>query len=677
MNKTPKNYFLPFVCLILLLAQGPVYAQKNDTGLLAFRNLKEQAGKHLKTNRRDSIFLLSQEMLPLAEQLDHDSIWAWTHFYTAEGLLRRDPKKGLEHILQALELYQSLGMKLHTINTYNSVGGFYQTLHQYDKSIAYRKKALAAYQDPSLDVSESKRTRRLGIFHYNLGYTSMLNSEYATALEYLFEAMTLAEEAGFRLLSLNIANIVGGVYYQTGKFDDALRHYQRAHDIAVAEERPDMLGVLYNNIALIFREKSEPDSALAYLESAYGISEKLGDKTGMCNNLGNRAVLLAEQKNFEAALDLNYRMLDLADELGRRNSKASALDNISETYFLMKKYDQAIAAAETGLDLINTSGDFQLRADLYHNLHQAYRGRGQFEQSLEAYVSYKTFQDSVLVKANLEKFEELRERFETAEKEQEIIILNEKNKIQEIELRQQQMFMWGSLLIAFLLIGLIYFYFRQRRLQMQQQAQVVEQRLLRSQMNPHFFFNTLASIQRFLFEKEDTKVAVRYLAKLSKLMRQILENSRETYISLGEEIKTLDNYLSLQQLRYEDQFQYRIEVSPGLDVEEILIPPMIAQPFVENAIEHGRLHQLEGGTIQVRFSKQEDRLWLEIEDNGIGRKVAELSHRDEKHQSLATKITEDRLNLLKRLTRKKCTFQISDLPDRGTKVAFSFPLLAA
>ena len=676
MNKTPKNCFLFWFCF-LLLPINQSYAKDHAELLRSFQNLKKQAGILLKANRRDSIFLVSAQMIPLAEKLDHDSIWAWTHFYTAEGLLRRDPQKGLEHILLALELYRNLGKKLQTINTYNSVGGFYHALHQYGKSIEYRKKAIEAYLDPSLEVSDGKRKRRLGIFYYNLGYTSMLNSEYASALEYLFQAAELAKTEKFKILLLNVENIIGGVYFRTEKFDDAIRHFKEAQRIALDEGRPDMLGVFYNNMALIFRERNEPDSALAYLQSAYTVAEKLGDKIGMCHNLGNRAVLLAEKEQYEAALGLNHRLLGLAQELGRPNSEATAWDNISETYYRQEKYGQAIAAAEQGLELVKASGDQQLEADLYFNLHQAYRGNGQFKQALEAFTRHKILEDSVMVKANLEKIEELRERFETAEKEQEILMLHEKNKIQAIELRQQQLFMWGSLIIATLLIGLIFFFFRQRRLQLQQQAQVVEQRLLRSQMNPHFFFNTLSSIQRFLFEREDTRVAVRYLAKLSKLMRQILENSRETYISLGDEINTLENYLSLQKLRYEDQFQYSIEVSPGLDVDDILIPPMIAQPFVENAIEHGRLHQLDGGIICIRFSKHQDRLWLEIEDNGVGRKVAELSHRDEKHRSLATKITEDRLDLLKKQTRKKCTFQIYDLPERGTKVAFSFPLLAA
>ncbi len=677
MNDRPKTYLCCIAALIFFMTTIKLAASNDQNDLETFSQMKLEAGKLLQANRRDSILMLGEKMVSIAERIGRDSLMAWAYFYYAEGLLRKNPKEGLSYMKRASDLYERLGMKLHAINCINSIGNYYQVLHEYDTSIQYYNKVVEAYLDPALEVSDEKRRKRLGIFYYNLGFTSLKNAQYVPALEYLIKADSIADQLEYPQLSISIWNIMGGVYFETGKSSEALKYYRRSQELAREKKLDGMLGVGYNNLALIFRESNQPDSALHYLEKSYVIAEKMGDNLSMSKNMGNRAVILAEGGQYKDALQLNYDLLELVRHIGERSLEATALGNISECYSKMGQFDRAIAPAQEGLKIGEEANDIDILADLSHNLYLAYSGKEDHKNALQAYIRYESYRDSMLNEDNLAKIDELRERFEAAEKEAAINELKKQNRLQELEQKQERFFFIGSLIIAGLFMGLIYFFFRQRRMQLLQQSQQVEQRLLRSQMNPHFFFNALTSIQRYLFEKEDTRIAVRYLAKLAKLMRQILENSRETYITLGEEIKTLENYLSLQQLRYEDRFHYQIEIGPGINLEEILIPPMIAQPFVENAIEHGQLHQLESGAIHIRFAIEEGRLLLEIEDNGVGRRVAELSQVTAKHESLATIITRERLNLLKRLTREKCTFQIMDLPDQGTKVAFSFPLLDA
>lgn len=149
----------------------------------------------------------------------------------------------------------------------------------------------------------------------------------------------------------------------------------------------------------------------------------------------------------------------------------------------------------------------------------------------------------------------------------------------------------------------------------------LELNALQSQMNPHFIFNALHAIQDFIFKK-DERVANRYLVKFSRLMRLFLESSKEKYIILDDEIQLLQLYIELEQLRFEDQFEFEVKISPELTSSMIEIPSMLLQPFVENAINHGLIHLKNGGELLLEFSEKGEQLFCVIQDNGIGRKKA-------------------------------------------------------
>jgi len=213
---------------------------------------------------------------------------------------------------------------------------------------------------------------------------------------------------------------------------------------------------------------------------------------------------------------------------------------------------------------------------------------------------------------------------------------------------------------------------RQKQLSLKQKAQEVEQRLLRLQMNPHFIFNAMTAIQDFMLQKNATQAGI-YLAQFSKLIRQILENSREEYISLSQEINTLENYLSLQNIRQEHPFTFEVKLDEGIDPDEIAVPPMFAQPFIENAIEHGFSHLKGEGNIQIHFTLQNEHILLQITDNGIGiQEATKMKQAATSHRSLATQITKERIETLQRSLKKSISFTIQPL-EQGTKVVFQLP----
>ena len=249
-------------------------------------------------------------------------------------------------------------------------------------------------------------------------------------------------------------------------------------------------------------------------------------------------------------------------------------------------------------------------------------------------------------------------------------------------------------LIAIIIISLwliIYTRIRQIRhkhevekkiLEIEKQLFNLEQQALRLQMNPHFIFNSLNSIQSFVINN-DTDKAIRYLSKFAQLMRMILSHSREAYIPIKDELKSLTYYIEIEQLRFNYKFDYIIEIDPNLDAEFMAIPPMIIQPYVENAIMHGIMHLKTKGLVTVKV-KQFDELSIicTIEDNGVGReKALEIKNQSGiKHKSKGMIITKERLEILNKQNNTHVSVNVIDLKDTnnvsaGTKVEIIIPIL--
>ncbi|MCF8357349.1 MAG: histidine kinase [Prolixibacteraceae bacterium] len=209
-----------------------------------------------------------------------------------------------------------------------------------------------------------------------------------------------------------------------------------------------------------------------------------------------------------------------------------------------------------------------------------------------------------------------------------------------------------------------------------------EQKALRTQMNPHFIFNSLNSIQYFILDKDDENADL-YLADFSSLMRKILENSKQNFITLQNELETIRLYLSLENLRFENKFEYAVSLDEEIDPEAIRIPPMLLQPYLENAIWHGLMQKEGKGKIDIGIRIQDGKyLVIILKDNGIGReKAAELTARREGHRSTGIKNIEERIALINRIYKTDMSVQITDLYSpgnipAGTLVELTIPYIS-
>jgi LytS/YehU family sensor histidine kinase len=294
---------------------------------------------------------------------------------------------------------------------------------------------------------------------------------------------------------------------------------------------------------------------------------------------------------------------------------------------------------------------------------------------------YKQYNDSLKIQKYNTSLADARMRYETEAKEKELELL-------ALKLDKQRYYTYGFAALILLAVIIGYLLFRQSRLnnrrkisEMNRRISEITQANLRQQMNPHFIFNTLNSIQYYMYQHD--KIATNnYLTKFSSLMRKILENSQHTFIPIRDELDALKLYLELETLRFKDKFRYHITVDEDVDTFLYKIPTMLLQPYVENSIVHGLVNKEGNGNLNIGIHYHGDFLVCVVEDDGIGREAAQdlKRARAANHNSLGLKITESRVDLTNALYGTQMKITCTDLKNDGgeacgTRVEIQIPVM--
>ncbi len=250
---------------------------------------------------------------------------------------------------------------------------------------------------------------------------------------------------------------------------------------------------------------------------------------------------------------------------------------------------------------------------------------------------------------------------------QHLIITEQRQEVATLQSQRNLLILLSGLLLLGLLVLTGLLFRKNKRKKLVERDKQTEQRLLRAQMNPHFIFNSISVIQSLILAKEN-KEAINYLNKFSRLMRVILEGTSHDFISLDKELAALNDYVTLQSIRFNDAFDFHLKIEESIDTETILVPPMLLQPFVENAIEHG-IRNMEDGKISVHIYKKDKHLYCVIEDNGIGLVAGKKQKTllDKKAQSASTQLTRERLMHFGKTLNTPVELSIRDKRGDGTQ----------
>jgi Histidine kinase len=394
----------------------------------------------------------------------------------------------------------------------------------------------------------------------------------------------------------------------------------------------------YGFMAKAFEGPDIPDSAIYYYQR-------------------KNAILRPEERT-DIMTQINYN-INLGSLFVRKNNFEKALGYFEIAETLLKKYNKT---AEMGLDtemkmllslenLYSKTGDYKLAYD-YGNRHKAL-------------VNERDNKENDL------KVRELEGKYNNSQKQNVINKLKTELTFKDKIVKQQYTILGVVTLLGISGIMLFYLSVKRRRLKTEKERIELEQRLLLSQMNPHFMFNALSAIQKEIV-MGNTKIANLYLTKYADLTRLILENSRQPFIGIDDELSILEYYLSLQKIRYTDKFDYLIEYSPELKKSFVSIPPMLIQPFIENSLEHGFEGINYKGFLKVNFLRKGLQLICTIDDNGKGGQFEKIKLKN----SYSTTIVEERLAFLSKETgiKSSLNFFQKQSPELGYHVTITIPL---
>lgn len=535
--------------------------------------------------------------------------------------------------------------------------------------------------------SAINKFKKIVVFGNNSGDTLLVLSTFVSignlyqgigkldsALLYFQKSLQIAEHKNFNRGIAICYNGMGTVLFKKGDYRSARRNLVQATKYFELAKDKHGAGGAMNNLGNILMKTNQFDSAISCFEKSLQLKQGTASKTSLVDSYINLGSAYKEIKNYQAASDYYEQAKEANKGTSNKEKQVNILNNLAELNTLLGNYAVADRLLSEGRKIAEDVGNIE---ELKYNWQYQFKldsTIGNYQQAMNSLIRHIYFKDS---SNNIEmgkNLDELQTKYETEKKDQEIRSLAQQSEIQSLQLAQQKIIIAGIGMVAMLLLGGGLLVYRQNQLKNKQAVSDIEQKLLRTQMNPHFLFNSLTAIQQYLFQNNPEQAGI-YMSKFAKLMRQILEHSREDYIPIDEEISTLENYIQLQQLRFKDRFTYQIELDPSIDPETTKIPPMFAQPFIENAIEHGLFNKQNDGLISIKFQKLNDLIRLEVNDNGTGlSKSKDLKPKVETHKSLATTITKERLSIFNKLSRRKIELVIQDLKEAGgTSVQILLP----
>lgn len=602
------------------------------------------------------------------EQLDEAKIHIMGAF--AEASIQGNYPDGEELALGLLEFSQGINNDEGIANAYSKLAQLYTQRRQADTALYFCRLAKDLYK--KLDD-----TRGLVTVLCQEGFLYAQTNRPEAALEKYHEALALTED-------YFDTDVKAKVQYHIGILFLKLRNYVYAESyLTQALEQTSEINAYQRvqielNLGNLYREKEDYQNAEAHYEYCLNLMRRWGGyRREMAACKTNLANLYIKQGKTQRALDMYAEAADYYKEVADSLNWASVLGYKAEALAGKGLHNQAMDTlyyARTLVDPIVSLDALAVKARLSQHLYRLYRGMGNYEKALKAYEQQNRYEKEVYSIETANRIVELKEKYQTERKEQENLVLKREAEIQRLKFKNQTnvfQFFLLAVLLSIIVLVLLWRNFKNRN---RQKNMALEQRLLRSQMNPHFIFNALIAIQSFIY-KNEPKEAGSFLSSFARLVRSILENSREELIPLSKEMQWLQNYVKLQQLRFENEMDCRIEVDHTLDAENTWIPPMLVQPFIENALEHGLSKTDNPGQLTVKYTRYKKWLAIHIRDNGGGfdNKAAPKPRKD--HASMAIKITRERLKLINRGKARKIDLNIFSIPGSGTLVSFSIPLI--
>jgi tetratricopeptide (TPR) repeat protein len=532
----------------------------------------------------------------------------------------------------------------------------------------------------------------------------LYKKEYRSIIDILRPSIKNSDKIDPLLLGKTFKDI-GHAYKLEWVADSALVNYIKALKLFEQVQNNREISLTYLALGLVYSKMENKRLATDFYEKsiAYSANSEIMERhKEMITNQEIRPVSL--DKTLELSLDI----IKIAEDRRDDRLLVVAYSDAKKNYFALKNYNKALEFAEKELTVRKRSSfdssipntkhfmgtiyaiqnkhklaidqftealpgaTDSLKLSIYQGMKNVYRSQGNLQKAMEAMELFSALKDSINLRRVDVSLAEITAQYQTEIQEEQIKNLSIENELSAEKISRQRLSLFGTISGSALILVLGFLGYKNYRAKQELNYTQLNFKLLQTQLNPHFMFNALNEIKLNMNETKIEKSAI-YLTSYSKLMRSILEGSTKEFITIKEDVLLISKYLELQQLVHNQRFTFEVKVDDDLDILYLQIPPMLTQPFVENAIIHG-VKGILGGKISVNYKHEGDFVKIEIIDNGKGIETKANQSGNSLHNSLGTSIIEKRIKNYDNLYKFKIESKTESDINSGTKVIIGFPL---
>lgn len=615
----------------------------------------------MKSNAMDSARFYSRLALNFAINENRPKDIAKSRLYLAQNSYTISPREGLHLYLAARKSGIESGENTVIFRASLTIGAIYRREAKFDSTRYHYNECLKMANDFLLQERSAEKLKMLGMIYNNYGAFYVDIGEMSKGATYLIETEKIGRELKDTGMMLRAAINVGAIYSELGSPENKLSsgytaklflrkakaYYLLCMTLIKPEDEKNRPHVL-NNIGVVYTNLHVYDSAEFYLRKALDLYKKTKNTGSECNCNYSLGSAIYKQGRQDEANEYFQTAVNIGDKYDYKMCAISALSNQGQYYTEKNMLSEAERVLKRALELKNTLKNYKENYLLYEKLYVLYEKKQDYKSAFDYYKKFVYARDSIANIEHLNTIEDIEIRYDSEKKEEKISelslekkLLIEQSRTREAQIRLRNLLITG--LILFFIMGsvILWFWIQKNKLITARKAADLEHRLLRARMNPHFLFNGLNTIQKH-YEEGDINHAGQFMNDFSKFLRLILNKTGETKHTLYDELEFTRLYVSLEQRKYPERIHFKTDIADNIETEQWMVPSLILQPLVENAIWHGILPTNRNGNIVLSVKEEGHHLIITISDDGLGIDNS-MKNKTGKHESKALEMIRQRL----------------------------------
>lgn len=611
-----------------------------------------------------------------AQKDNNEKIFSWIN--AANKISETNPSKAIDYIEEGLKLSLKLKNTRGEAYCYNSLGGLNFTLGKFKKSTKYYQDALILFSGSEKEIGYYSSLKNIGAAFEKL-------EDYQAAITYYNKFLKEAQKKKNDDDIIFATNGLARCNQALKNYNDSEIYYQQTYTLE--QNRQDTIGLIdaADNLGNLYEQMNDSVKAFEYFDNSFTLANSSGSVQLSGNYFTNTSNYLGKRGMVDQQIQVNEQAVTFNTVNGNPTGVNQANLELGKLNLQQKNNKKAIEYLRNSINLSQELGELEAKEEALQAITEAYKAEGNYKEALLSYEELVSLQDSIQIEKNKQALLASYLSVELEQKDEQIELLLENESLKEeayaLDIEKREAENQNKLYIIYALLGgLIILLIASILIVISNRARskanmLLELKSLRTQMNPHFIFNSLNSVNSFI-SKNDDRSANKYLSRFSQLMRLVLENSKYDFVSLESELKILELYIELEHLRFSDKFDYEFLIDPSIQPDAVEIPPMLVQPYIENSVWHGLRYLDQKGHLTVSVAEKNHSLIWTIEDNGVGREASAAMKTKNQKQGSSTgmKNIEQRLEILNKMHATQMKTEIIDLSTGGTKVILEIPI---